>query len=207
MDERLPRRVRELVLFQHKLTVRADLVLVSFGLVWSLQLLTIDAHFDRYVLPLVPVLGALAGRVRPLVPLSLALLAVPLVGSVDEVRELTRTDTRLVAHRWIEAHVPSGALVAAESSTPPLDPRPTLPLQLPGPGFATDPNRDLARLRARGVRYVLVTGAIADRVTAAAERYPAETRFYRQLDADAERVLHVVPGGDLAGPWVALYRL
>jgi 4-amino-4-deoxy-L-arabinose transferase-like glycosyltransferase len=198
----------DLVLKQHKLAhARADLALVLFGLVWFAQLLTIEAHFDRYVLPLVPVLGALAGRVRPLVPVSLALLVVPLAWSVGEVRELTRTDTRLVAHGWIGENVPVGASVAAESSTPPVEPRQILALRLPGPGFATDPNRDVGRLRARGVEYVLVSGAVADRVLAAAGRYPAEARFYRQLDLEAERVLHVVPGDGLAGPWVALYRL
>ena len=197
-----------LVLNQHNLArARADLALVVFGLVWFAQLLTIEAHFDRYVLPLVPVLGALAGRVRPLVPLSLALLVVPLAWSVGEVRQLTRTDTRLVAHAWIGENVPPGVSFATESSTPPVDPRPTLALRLPGPGFATDPNRDVGRLRARGVEYVLVSGAVADRVLAAAGHYPAEARFYRQLEREAERVLHVVPGEGLAGPWVALYRL
>jgi len=195
---------RELVLEQHK---AADLALVSFALVYFAQLLTVDAHFDRYVLPLVPVLGALAGRLPRLAPVALALLAVPLIWSIGEVRALTRTDTRVVAHAWIERNVPSGALVATEPSTPPLDPRPTLGLELPGPGRSVDPNRDLERLRARGVDFVLVTGAVADRVRAAADDYPREVAFYAELESVAERVLLVSPGGDLAGPWVALYRL
>ena len=186
---------------------RADLGLVSFALLWFAQLLAVNAHFDRYVLPLVPVLGALAGRLPRLAPLALALLVVPLVWSVGEVRELTRTDTRVVAHAWIEENVPADALVAAEPSTPPLDPRPTLDLELPGPGRPADPNRDLARLRARGADYVLVTGAVADRVLAAADRYPRAAAFYGELESDAERVLLVAPGGPLGGPWVALYRL
>jgi len=199
---------RELVLKQHKVAAaRADLVLASFALVWYGHLLTADAHFDRYVLPLVPVLGALAGRLRRLAPLALALLLVPLWWSVGEVRQLTRTDTRLVAHAWIEEHVPEDAYVAAEPSTPPLDPRPVLPLALPGPGFPTDPNRDLDALRRRGVSFVLVTGAVADRVVAAAERYPVETELYRRLERETRRVLRVEPGGELGGPWVALYEI
>ena len=194
----------ELVLKQHK---RADLALVSFALVWFGHLLTLDAHFDRYVLPLVPVLGVLAARTPRLVPLGAALLLVPLAWSIGDVRELTRTDTRVVAHEWIERNVPPDAFVAAESSTPPLGPRPTLGLQLPGPGRPHDPNRDLERLRARGVEYVLVTEAVAGRVHAAAEHYPREAAFYAELEARAERVLVVAPGDGLAGPWVALYRL
>jgi 4-amino-4-deoxy-L-arabinose transferase-like glycosyltransferase len=184
-----------------------DLVLVSFALVWFAQLLPLNAHHGRYVLPLVPVLGALAGRLPRLAPAALALLVVPLIWSVGEVRELTRTDTRVVAHAWIEQNVPADALVAAEPSTPPLGPRPTLGLELPGPGRELDPNRDLARLRARGADYVLVTGAVADRVLAAAGRYPREAAFYGDLESAAERVLLVSPGGELGGPWVALYRL
>jgi 4-amino-4-deoxy-L-arabinose transferase-like glycosyltransferase len=196
-----------LVFQDNKLFRRADLALVSFALLWFAQLLTVNAHFDRYVLPLVPLLGALAGRLPRLAPLALALLVVPLVWSVDEVRRLTHTDTRVVAQAWIERNVPTEALVAAESSTPPLEPRATLALGLPGPGREPDPNRDLARLRARGADYVLVTGAVADRVLAAPDRYPREAAFYGELESAVERVLLVAPGGRLAGPWVALYRL
>jgi 4-amino-4-deoxy-L-arabinose transferase-like glycosyltransferase len=194
----------DLVLEQHKV---ADLALASFALVWFAQLLPLDAHFDRYVLPLVPVLGALAGRLPRVAPVALALLLVPLAWSVGEVRELTRTDTRVVAHAWIEANVPTDALVAVEPSTPPLTPRETIALELPGPGRPSDENRDLDRLRRRGTDYVLVTGAVADRVVAAAAHYPREAAFYAALDTRAERVLYVAPGGDLGGPWVALYRL
>jgi hypothetical protein len=57
------------------------------------------------------------------------------------------------------------------------------------------------------VDYVLVSGAVADRVLAVPELYPAEAELYRALDARATRVLRLDPGGELAGPWVALYRL
>ena len=99
---------------------RADLVLASFTLAYSLTLLPLHAHFGRYVLPLVPPLGALAGRLRPLVPLTLALLVVPLVWSIRDDRMLTRRDTRVAAHAWIERNLPRGAALAADSSTPPL---------------------------------------------------------------------------------------
>ena len=119
----------------------------------------------------------------------------------------SRTDTRLVAHAWILENVPPKSLVAAESSTPPLGVRPVLDLALPGPGRPFDPNRDVERLRELGADYVLVTGAVADRVLAAAADYPRESRFYGELETGADRVLLVPPGDGLAGPWVALYRL
>jgi hypothetical protein len=185
---------------------RADVVLSSFVVVYFLDLLTIRAHFDRSTLPLVAPLGALAGRMRALAPVTLLLLVVPLVWDVRADRKLTRTDTRVVAQRWIESHVPRGSSVATESSTPPLPGLRVLPLALPGPGRTPDPNRDVPRLRREGVRYALVTGAVADRVLAASSDYPVETRFYRQLRS-TRRVYYLAPGRRYAGPWVALYRL
>jgi 4-amino-4-deoxy-L-arabinose transferase-like glycosyltransferase len=186
---------------------RTDLILASFVLAYLVDLLTLRAHFDRYVLPLVPALAALAGRQRVLAPLTLGMLIVPLVWAIGDDVRLTRTDTRAVAQAWIVAHVPPRARIAAESSTPPLEGRPIVGLALPGPGRPFDPDRSVSRLRAQGVRYALVSGAIADRVLAARERYPREARFYDQLRTRAKRVYHVEPGHGLTGPWVSLYRL
>ena len=185
---------------------RTDLILAVFVLVYLADLLTIRAHFDRYVLPLVPPLAVLAGRQRALAPLTLGLLIVPLVWAIGDDVRLTRTDTRVVAQRWLVAHLPARASVAADSSTPPIGRR-VLDLQLPGPGRPHDPNRNLARLRSRGVNYVLVTGAVADRVLAARGHYPQEARFYDDLRSRAKRVYHVQSGHGLTGPWVSLYRL
>jgi 4-amino-4-deoxy-L-arabinose transferase-like glycosyltransferase len=185
---------------------RTDLVLVSFVVVYFLDLLTIRAHFDRYTLPLLPPLAALAGRFRALAPVTLLLLVVPLTWSIRETKELTRTDTRVVAARWVEEHVASGTEIAADSSTPAFPGLRVLPLQLPGPGRAFDPNRDVARLRSRGIRVVVVTGAVADRVLAARDRYPREAAFYEDLRRQ-KRLYYVSDDHDLAGPWVAIYRL
>jgi 4-amino-4-deoxy-L-arabinose transferase-like glycosyltransferase len=195
-----------LALALHRRT-RTDLILASFVLAYLVDLLTIRAHFDRYVLPLVPALAALAGRQRILAPITLGCLIVPLVWAIGDDVRLTRTDTRAVAHAWIVQHVPPHATLAAESSTPPLGGHPIVGLALPGPGRAFDPDRDIARLRAQGVHYVLVTGAIADRVLAARDRYPKEARFYDELRTRARRVYHVEAGHGLTGPWVSLYRL
>jgi 4-amino-4-deoxy-L-arabinose transferase-like glycosyltransferase len=186
---------------------RTDLILAAFVLVYLADLLTIRAHFDRYVLPLVPPLAVFAGRIRALAPLTVGLAIVPLVWAIGDDMRLTRTDTRVVAHSWIVRHVPQGAAVAAESSTPTLDGYRVVGLALPGPGRPFDPDRDVARLRAEGVHYVLVTGAVADRVLAARDRYPRQVRFYDQLRMQGKRVYHVRAGHGLTGPWVSVYRL
>ena len=186
---------------------RNDLILASFVVVYFLDLCTVGAHFDRYVLPLVPALGALAGRLRSLAPVTLLLLVVPLTWSVRDDRTLTKTDTRVVAHRWIERHLPSGARLAVDPSLPPFEGFRVLKLRLPLPHEDhPDPNRDLHRLRSEHVRYAVVTGAVAERVRAAREDYPKEIRFYDELGARTKRLFLARPDG-LAGPWVAVYRL
>jgi len=183
---------------------RADVALATFALVWFAQLLTARAHFDRYTLPLVPVLGALAGRLRSLAPVTLLLLVVPFTWAVRDAQRLTRTDTRVVARAWIERNLPHGATVAVDPSTPGLDGFHTIALALPGPGRPTDPDRNLDRLRELGASYVLVTGAVTDRVLAAKDRYPREASFYAAL-ARHRPLYRLEPGRGLAGPWVALY--
>jgi 4-amino-4-deoxy-L-arabinose transferase-like glycosyltransferase len=187
---------------------RADLVLLSFALAYALTLLPQEAHFERYVLPLVPVLGVLAGSVRRAVPVALVALLVPLAWSVGDARELTRTDTRVRADAWVAANVPRADRIAADPSTLPLAGRPVIRLELPGPGRPSDPRRDLERLRREGVQWVVISGAVTDRVLAAADRYPRESLFYEQLGHELQPAYSVVPeGSGLAGPWVRVYRL
>jgi hypothetical protein len=112
----------------------ADRVFAAFVLAYFLTLMPLDAHFDRYVLPLVPALGALAGRFRALAPVTLLLLVIPLVWSIRETRPLVRTDTRVVAHDWMDRNLTPGVLVAADPATAaPADVR-ALRLALPSPG-------------------------------------------------------------------------
>jgi 4-amino-4-deoxy-L-arabinose transferase-like glycosyltransferase len=185
----------------------ADRVLAAFVVAYFLTLMPLDAHFDRYALPLVPALGALAGRLRALASVTLLLLVIPLVWSIRETRPLVRTDTRVVAHDWMDRNLTPGVLVAADPSTAaPADVR-LVRLALPGPGRPQDPERDLERLRELNVAYVLVTGAVADRVRSERGRYPAANRFYDELERRGKRRLYREGVGKLAGPWVALYEL
>jgi hypothetical protein len=99
-------------------------------------------------------------------------------------------------------------VIAADPSTVPLEGRRVVRFELPGPGRPTDPDRDLARLRSEGVRWVIVSGAVTDRVLAAPDRYPSETRFYEQLGHGSKPAFAVFPSEPgLAGPWVRVYRL
>ncbi|HXY84705.1 MAG TPA: glycosyltransferase 87 family protein [Gaiellaceae bacterium] len=186
---------------------RTDLILATFVIVYFADLLTLRAHFDRYTLPLVPALGALAGRFRGLAPVTLLLLVVPLTWAIRDDKRLTKTDTRIVAARWIEQHVPAGTDIAVDPSVPALSGYHVLALQLPGPGQPFDANRNIARLRKDGIRAVVVTGAVTDRVLAARSNYPRDAAFYDALGTKTKRIYYLAPGGRLTGPWVAVYRL
>ncbi len=187
---------------------RADLVLLSFAVVYWLTLMPQQAHFDRYVLPLVPVLAVLAGSVRAAVPVALVALLLPLAWSANDARELTRTDTRVRADAWVAVNIPRGDRIAADPSTLPLPGRPVVGLELPGPGRPSDPERDLVRLRRQGVKWVIVSGAVTDRVLAVPDTYPREALFYARLGHTLEPAFGVFPDEPgLAGPWVRVYRL
>jgi 4-amino-4-deoxy-L-arabinose transferase-like glycosyltransferase len=186
---------------------RADLVLAVFVLVYFLDLLTLHAHFSRYVLPLVPPLAVLAARFRAVAPVTLVLLVVPLAFAVRDDSRLTRTDTRIVAQRWLAEHAAPNAAVAADPSTPSLEGRRVIGLQLPGPGRPFDPRRNVAELRRLGVRYVFVTGAVTERVLRAAELYPREAAFYRGLARSEKVAFELAPDSRFSGPWVTIYDL
>jgi 4-amino-4-deoxy-L-arabinose transferase-like glycosyltransferase len=187
---------------------RTDLLLLAFVGAYALQLLLVEARFDRYVLPLVPPLLVLAGRVRPLVPLTLVLLVVPLVWSVSDTRALAGEDTRLAADRWLAQTVPAGAKVAADPSTVPLARYDATRFELPGPGRPFDGRRDLGVLRRAGVEWIVTGGAVTDRVRARPDLYPREVAFYEALDRAAAPVLDLdadQPGR--SGPWIRVHRL
>jgi hypothetical protein len=177
---------------------RADLVLGSFVVAYYLSLLPLHSHFSRYVLPLIPALGALAGRLRAAAPITLLLLVVPLTWSIRNDAALTRTDTRIAAAHWIDLHVPKGAAIAAESSTAVPPGYRVVQIPLPLPGQDARPDLDSAR-------WAITSGAVADRVLAAQDVYPHRAAFYAQLPRPVYRVEG--KGRDLNGPWVAVYRL
>ena len=176
-----------------------------------LTLMPQQAHFDRYVLPLVPVLAVLAGSVRVAVPFALVALVAPArLERVGDARELTRTDTRLRADAWVAAQRPARRPDRGRS----LDPAARRPRRRAARAArARAPVRSASatspRLRREGVKWVIVSGAVTDRVLAAARPLSrARSRSTTQLGARPEARIRRPPGEPgLAGPWVRVYRL
>lgn len=184
---------------------RRDLVLLSFAAVYCLSLLPIEAHFDRYVLPLVPVVCVLAGATRPLALVALVCCSVPLWWSIEDTNALRGRDHRLDAAAWIDRNVPPADTIAADPSTLPLTGRRVIRLELPGPGRPFDSRRSLAALRAQGARWLVVSGSVTDRVLDASADYPREVRFYRSLESLTPGFA-VGPSGR-GRPWLRVYRV
>jgi hypothetical protein len=186
---------------------RRDLVLLSFVLVYSLSLLPVEAHYDRYVLPLVPVLGVLAGRGKWLAVAALAASLVPLWWSLDDARALAPRDPRLAAAAWIERTVPPEDRIAADPSTLPRDAPRVVRLELPGPERPFDERRDLAALRRAGLGWLVVGDSVTDRVLNAASRYPREARFYRSLASREPAFEARSTSREPGRRWVRVYRI
>ncbi|HET8741664.1 MAG TPA: glycosyltransferase 87 family protein [Gaiella sp.] len=184
---------------------RADLVLLSFAAAYCLSLMPIEAHFDRYVLPLVPVVAVLAGSSAPLAVAAVVVSVVPLWWSIDDAAALTGRDSRLDAAAWIDRTVPATDTIAADPSTLPLAGRRVVRLELPGPHRAFDPRRDLGELRSAGVTWLVVGGSVTDRVLAAAGDYPREARFYRAVAS--LRPAYTAPSSRRGRPWLRVYRI
>jgi 4-amino-4-deoxy-L-arabinose transferase-like glycosyltransferase len=193
------------LVFAIRRRTRADLVLLSFAAAYWLSLMPIEAHFDRYVLPLVPVVAVLAGSSAPLAIAAVVVSVVPLWWSIDDAAALTGRDSRLDAAAWIDRTVPATDTIAADPSTLPLAGRRVVRLELPGPHRAFDPRRDLGELRSAGVTWLVVGGSVTDRVLAAAGDYPREARFYRAVAS--LRPAYTAPSSGRGRPWLRVYRI
>jgi hypothetical protein len=97
--------------------------------------------------------------------------------------------------------------MAADPSTLPLTGRRVERLALPGPGRRFDRRRSLDALRGDGVRWLVVGGGVTDRVLAAADRYPRETRFYRSLERLSPAYATPSEPGRRPRPWLRVYRI
>lgn len=213
---------------------RMPVLLASFVVAYFVVVgLSPTAHLARYVTPLLPPLllleaGALHAAARRFVPghagaallLTTALLSAPSLSStLAHDRILSRTDTRLLATRWLRENVAPGERVAVHGTW--LYPwgAPRIPASLQ-PVAARPEASDLAKMR---VRYLVVHDhelaystadeaaleRLAPRLTLVAEFRPFDpSRASPVFEAsDAYYVpFHGFSGVERGGPRIRIYR-
>jgi hypothetical protein len=111
----------------------ADVILVSFGLtVFVVMSVATDTNvfFPRYILPMMPVLSLLGGRVlcegfgkvgmtrstALQYALLLSICLVPAYEIVANDYRMAQTDTRVLAKDWVDANIPPGSKIFIEGS-------------------------------------------------------------------------------------------
>jgi 4-amino-4-deoxy-L-arabinose transferase-like glycosyltransferase len=198
------------------------LLLLAATLIFLAAICVSKLHWSRWPLPILPVAVLFAGfalvtaastvqahlgrpALAPAVAAGLALVSVlPAWGVVTlNVRD-SRPSTRVVARKWLTAHVPPGSTVVRELKTAPLqgtDLRVTYRFALPNDGWTLD------RYRRHGFEYLMTDAGISSPYTTQPRRYPRQARFYRELRHHACLVHEFRPNSYRGGPLIRVFEL
>jgi 4-amino-4-deoxy-L-arabinose transferase-like glycosyltransferase len=186
----------------------ALLTLLVFPILLYVFSWTWQHRFARYLVPLVPfgcLLAALglagvarvcSGRVAPRAALAVACaigvaaLAWQADGVVRYDLLLTRQDTRTIAARWLEQHLPPGEQVMVEWYGPSYS-------SVRQMGFDLS-DRPLDRYLGRSPRYVVTSSFTYDRWLRSPEQYARRVAFYAALHEQTPLLYELRPWPELA---------
>jgi len=210
------------LVLRHPRDVRR-LLLLGTAVAFILAISTSKLHWERWPLPILPILVLLGMHalvrlasavhdhaVQPISGPALAAAAVALVAispaaSIVQLnlRE-SKPSTRVLAGRWIEEHIPEGSSVVRELKTAPLhdpDLHVLATYSLPGNGWT------LARYRREGYRYFVVNAAINSAYLSQPHRYPNQAALYHELRRHACLLHKFRAGSNRWGPLIRIYQL
>jgi NADH:ubiquinone oxidoreductase subunit 6 (subunit J) len=204
---------------------RATAVLVAFLVSYAAAVSLSPLHWDRYVIPMIPVL-AICGAIGLSATLDAALLrlrstaigrratmsaiATTLVAILylapgfltvahdDRLRSLP--STRVAVTDWVRTTLPKGVLICEELYTT------YEPTDLTLYRVFSLADHTLDDYRNRGCAYLISSSAISGRFTDA-HRYPSEAAFYATLSATGQLVETFSPGPDAGGSEVRVYLM
>jgi len=205
--------------------VRRDehtLLLVGFVALFVTAISTSHIHWDRWLIPVLPVLvlvaasaldAAVTGVTRAAVappalrPAFLAallvLLALAPTGRVLELDRLaSRPSTRVLARTWMQHHLTTGSRVGIELKTAPLR----------ASGFRVTSRYSLGQepltsYERGGYRYLVTNGQMRHTFAHASREYPRESSFYRSLNDDKCRLREFRPSRRRGGPVITVWQL
>jgi 4-amino-4-deoxy-L-arabinose transferase-like glycosyltransferase len=201
-----------------------ELFLLGFAIAFLLGLSLSALHWERWIIPVVPVLALFAmallvlvgaevlGRVvtsrsrAPAIAVGvLALVSVrPVVDVWRYVRQSSGPSTIITARQWMLENLPAGAKISAEGYTPPLFGTPFVVDQA---RFTLAWGESLASYRQAGYRYLVVSSAVYGRFMAEAQRYRGEVGFYRDLFREGRLLKEFLPSATSRGPAIRVYEL
>lgn len=219
-----------------------ELILLSFAIPYCVAVATWAMKADRYLMPILPVLlvfvamafdgilrlpAAAAGKRRAAVAAFLVLVVlISIASGYSSHFRRYEPDSRTLAREWIEANVPSGAFIVAESYTPELmapqillsldkgirqallrrtADRPQYAVQ-PLPMMQVYPEKtavfyDLSLFP--DVDIIITSGAITSRYRKEPERFPGHIAFYGELEKSFILIKEFTGG---TGPKVTIYK-
>lgn len=223
-------------LYRHR---RGDLLILLPVLLLYIYLGQQRAYFARFIIPALPLLLVLAARLLcdisdkifpasqksariTVVALAVLTIAPSAVSAIRHNVLLTRTDTRTIAKRWIESHIPAEAKFFVEWHTPPLAAESQ---------FAPNSNRtyyvdtsyiiglaehSLSYYREHGYQYLIASSFIYNIPRADLEENKSRRTFYERLNSETELVqtFKPYPGEDeppfvftqIYGPITSLFQ-
>jgi len=217
-----------------RLRSRPRLLLAGFSFMFLVGIGLSLKRWDRWIVPLVPMVAILASvgletvvssvaawRSRPMVrdlvviALGLVLMFTPAVEAYQ--RGAVTLDTRDIAKTWIEGHLPRGSKIALEQNTAPISrdeyqvfvvARGDLQRDATTRGFkgVLGDLRTLDPLRGKAIEYVVLDGYI-DRYRAEEKSYPDEVRLYDELLASSDLLYELKPTEHTRGPVIRVLKL
>jgi 4-amino-4-deoxy-L-arabinose transferase-like glycosyltransferase len=186
---------------------RGVILIAGTALAYLISISVFAVHFERSVLPLIPLmallsawwavragLGVAADRSRAhegaVAALVVIALAFPLVVTVHETVRLNRIDGRDTARAWMDENLTPGARVALESYSPWVDPQKSSVL-----GLFKLTDHDLAWYQENGYNYLVFSQRMFYRFYAEPDRYREEIARYGALLAACDELKVFTDGG------------
>jgi hypothetical protein len=194
-----------------------SLFLGLFVLVFVTGLSLSSLHWDRWIIPILPVLALLAaaGVVKSahmikqkagwsilwfLVVLSAAQLAYKV--SIQNQRQ-HNPSTQVLARDWIVANVPSGSIIFQEWYAAHLRDAP----YFVATAFSMSQVGDLEYFQNENADFLVVSDYIYSRFFREPKRYPNEVRYYQELFKKGRLEKSIRPSLTTGGPEIRIYRI